>query len=630
MHPVLATILLVSIPCSLFASPETPFRRGDADASGSVELTDGVVILRRLFGGEGTLPCLAAADIDTSGGIDLTDPIFLFAHLFLGREAPSAPFPWCGSEPTPGKGVPCDTYIDCGEEAMNYDAVEMPDTELSGGAVIGFHDGEPRSPEDAGSFRSVIALLAPGESLLALSEFPDFDTTVGGLFEEGGGAVVASGLETYEPGIQVTQDTDESGCGTLDTTLLERIDAALKANRPDLARERFSLRGAFPTVVCGLGEHDVLLVEENAAGRTRLRAARFILRRSDGAYPKLPVILVRGQLPPEPGTGPCRWFGAQAYSPAGREVSASERTIGLLGAIHAQTATFAETPPEGGHDGVLRFSGPGPWHALFARRGRANCLTPQTALAASSRGSLLTHLSFLCLDSEGTVTSKDNSLYKTEVEVQTSYASSLDVSATSGLGCPLVPDSVRAHATDEIKLVESDQLMFHKALTLGRGNEISTSVRYALGVDASFPKAAGGAVSLPLRFGYAEDIKDFTGARSEELSVLQRFQTQKPRTVLHLESSGNIELSARHRTGGSTRIITDHFYLAYVGIASPTEKGRALDLQPSRASGYVAAALGDPVTRMREKLEEIENFFQANGVDGTLPLPKDPREGPSE
>jgi hypothetical protein len=84
------------------------FVRGDADASGGINLTDGVNILLWSFQGGPEPACLDAADTDDTGSINLSDPIRIFQWLFLGGVAPVDPEPSgaayagadCGIDPT--------------------------------------------------------------------------------------------------------------------------------------------------------------------------------------------------------------------------------------------------------------------------------------------------------------------------------------------------------------------------------------------------------------------------------------------------------------------------------------------------------------------------------------------------
>ncbi|MCZ6796195.1 MAG: hypothetical protein O7J95_21500 [Planctomycetota bacterium] len=84
------------------------FVRGDADSNGSINLTDGIVILNFLFLGQDPPACLDAADTDDDGGArpSLTDAVIVFAWLFSGGAPPSAPTP----------GGPNYGAADCGED----------------------------------------------------------------------------------------------------------------------------------------------------------------------------------------------------------------------------------------------------------------------------------------------------------------------------------------------------------------------------------------------------------------------------------------------------------------------------------------------------------------------------------
>lgn len=66
-----------------------------------LDLTDGIFLLERLF----LLPeepiCKDACDTNDDGRLNMTDAIYVFNFLFLGGPAPPAPFPECGTDPTP-------------------------------------------------------------------------------------------------------------------------------------------------------------------------------------------------------------------------------------------------------------------------------------------------------------------------------------------------------------------------------------------------------------------------------------------------------------------------------------------------------------------------------------------------
>lgn len=76
------------------------FRRADVNGDNSRNLTDAILILRRLFQ-EGTpLGCDDAADANDDGRIDLTDSITVLRHLFDGSGRLPIPAVLCGLDPT--------------------------------------------------------------------------------------------------------------------------------------------------------------------------------------------------------------------------------------------------------------------------------------------------------------------------------------------------------------------------------------------------------------------------------------------------------------------------------------------------------------------------------------------------
>jgi hypothetical protein len=87
-------------------------RRGDADGTSPLNITDPIFVLNFLFaGGEGPT-CLDAADADDSGTVNITDPIRVLNFLFAGGPPPLPPGPNnCGADPTEDALPPCE--YDC-------------------------------------------------------------------------------------------------------------------------------------------------------------------------------------------------------------------------------------------------------------------------------------------------------------------------------------------------------------------------------------------------------------------------------------------------------------------------------------------------------------------------------------
>lgn len=114
----LARVGTASIQITSTAVPEAPqFRRGDSNADGEVNISDGIHVLDFLFLGGKAPPCTEASDADDDGVLNISDGIFVLGFLFLGGPAPPAPGPTsCG--PAPGEaGGPgdlgCAEYTTC-------------------------------------------------------------------------------------------------------------------------------------------------------------------------------------------------------------------------------------------------------------------------------------------------------------------------------------------------------------------------------------------------------------------------------------------------------------------------------------------------------------------------------------
>jgi hypothetical protein len=76
--------------------PGTPFKRGDANADGGVNIADASFVLNFLFLGGREPPCVVAADSNGDGNVNIADASFTLNFLFLGGREPPAPHPDCG------------------------------------------------------------------------------------------------------------------------------------------------------------------------------------------------------------------------------------------------------------------------------------------------------------------------------------------------------------------------------------------------------------------------------------------------------------------------------------------------------------------------------------------------------
>ena len=93
------------------------FRRGDSNADGGCNITDGIFTLNFLFLGGPEPPCSEAADANNDGGLNITDGIYVLNYLFLGGPEPPPPGPTdCGVDPDPAGSpgdIGCASYTKC-------------------------------------------------------------------------------------------------------------------------------------------------------------------------------------------------------------------------------------------------------------------------------------------------------------------------------------------------------------------------------------------------------------------------------------------------------------------------------------------------------------------------------------
>ncbi|MBN1421243.1 MAG: hypothetical protein JXP34_20890 [Planctomycetes bacterium] len=91
-----------------------PFRRGDANADGGVDIADAVFILTYIFGedGEAQVTCEASADVNDDDSIGIADAISALSYLFSSGPIPAPGAVACGTDPTPGE-VGCAAHAPC-------------------------------------------------------------------------------------------------------------------------------------------------------------------------------------------------------------------------------------------------------------------------------------------------------------------------------------------------------------------------------------------------------------------------------------------------------------------------------------------------------------------------------------
>jgi formylglycine-generating enzyme required for sulfatase activity len=112
-----ASILLAGLAMTPLSA--AVFQRGDANADGTVNISDAISVLGFLFlGWQEALPCADAGDVDDSGALNITDPVYLLGFLFLGGPAPPAPHGKCGPDPT-ADALDCAAFPPCPQKPGN-------------------------------------------------------------------------------------------------------------------------------------------------------------------------------------------------------------------------------------------------------------------------------------------------------------------------------------------------------------------------------------------------------------------------------------------------------------------------------------------------------------------------------
>ena len=119
-NSILSHLLSFSLTALLLTTAAVPanaqsirFVRGDADANGTVDLTDAIVTLNAIFQGQGELICMDAADANDDGVVDVSDAVKTLLFKFLGGDIiPDPGADSCGSDPT-ADGLGCESFPPC-------------------------------------------------------------------------------------------------------------------------------------------------------------------------------------------------------------------------------------------------------------------------------------------------------------------------------------------------------------------------------------------------------------------------------------------------------------------------------------------------------------------------------------
>jgi len=92
-----------------------PFRRGDCNDDGKVDISDPVALLGVLFLGNRRPLCDDACDSNDSDELDISDPVHTLNYLFQGGSAPPDPgASLCGNDLSPGAELmTCKSFLSC-------------------------------------------------------------------------------------------------------------------------------------------------------------------------------------------------------------------------------------------------------------------------------------------------------------------------------------------------------------------------------------------------------------------------------------------------------------------------------------------------------------------------------------
>ena len=97
--PFLAIAILLT--SSIANGADAPFRRGDVNDDGSVDISDPIVILGYLFSGASIPTCMDASDSNDDAQVNVGDAIHLLGYIFNNGTPPPAPGPLtCGPDVT--------------------------------------------------------------------------------------------------------------------------------------------------------------------------------------------------------------------------------------------------------------------------------------------------------------------------------------------------------------------------------------------------------------------------------------------------------------------------------------------------------------------------------------------------
>ena len=126
---LLPWLVLALLVIPLASASAQSFRRGDTNADGAMDISDGVRPMLWLFSGGFEPPCLDASDANDTGDINITDGIYILNFLFLGGPPPPYPYPDCGMDLT-SDALSCNSFPACESPSDEFLVNVQVDAEL--------------------------------------------------------------------------------------------------------------------------------------------------------------------------------------------------------------------------------------------------------------------------------------------------------------------------------------------------------------------------------------------------------------------------------------------------------------------------------------------------------------------
>ena len=172
MYVLARYVLIIVVFAGMFAvtTPAHAFIRGDADSSGTLNLSDPLTVLGYLFQGAQAPSCFDAADADDSGAINLSDALLILNVLFgPGSTTLPAPYPEDGADPTPD-GMVCEGplfFETLSQGSVSNTAVNTTEVILDATTWAAFWSGHSNEPLPVVDFdvEMVVAIRGTFDSL---------------------------------------------------------------------------------------------------------------------------------------------------------------------------------------------------------------------------------------------------------------------------------------------------------------------------------------------------------------------------------------------------------------------------------------------------------------------------------